>query len=54
MGDGPIVGQIFFVEVIFFRRGMKDQALNRSGKTPVLIDMFIMVVEVGKTLISIV
>jgi len=26
--DMPIVGQIFFVDVVFFRRGMTEQALN--------------------------
>jgi len=28
MGDWPIAGQIFFVKIIFFRRGMPEQALN--------------------------
>jgi len=38
----------------FLRRGMIEQALNLFGKTPVLRDMFIMVVQVGKALMSIV
>jgi len=49
MGDRPIVGQIIFVKVTLFRRGLTEQVLNWSWKTSVLRDMFIMVVKVGKS-----
>jgi len=48
MGDGSIVGQIFFSRLYFLKRN--DRAgFDLIMKTPVLRNVYIMVVKVGKS-----
>ena len=49
MGDRPIVGQILFVKIVFFEKRNDRAGLELIRKTPVQRDMFIMVVNVGKS-----
>ena len=44
-----VIGQIFFIQIVFFRREMTGESLNCLGKTPELKDKLTMLVMVGRS-----
>jgi len=50
MRNRSVIGQIFLIQIIFFRRGMTEQSLNCLGKAPELLkDRWTMFVMVGRS-----
>jgi len=50
VGDRSVIGQIFFVKIVLFRRGMIEESLNCLGKTPVLRERLTISVIVGRSI----
>jgi len=49
MRNKYVIGQIFFFQIVVFRRGMTEESLNCLGKTPQLKDRLTMLVMVGRS-----
>jgi len=49
MRNRSVIGQLFFIQIVLFRRGMTEQSLNCLGKTPELKDRLTMLVMVGRS-----
>jgi len=49
MKNRSVIGNIIFIQIVLFRKGMTEASLNCSGKAPVLKERLTMFVIVGRS-----